>query len=1168
MLRSSPTQVLVSNSSSLGSLEGCTINITYLNDTMIPAALAVAAEQAHVYVSTATRLTLLSVTVIRVLHLEGCFIAIAGNNSGSIGSLEFSALSPASSIVTRFNAITTGFDPAMGTSIIRLALGCPPIDFIVILLNATNVTGSMVNSVAMAASSFAASSFALIDLDNTSAQSRTPVPTFHHIVMQSIVGEIFSLPLLVVTVYNGLSSSASRYPMLNGTMTFIDTSISSVTTAGSAVLQLTSPAGLHLTFLRCNLSGYVLYALFSLVDEGVETESGSVIPSPMFIQMIECTSSISSAAFFNIAVTNASSGNATTTTTTDIARTAGHIVALQGNIHARFVAQIECVDSNFTLDTYAMLMEFSVAVTSSVASYIPVSVSFRRCVFELLSAAVRIVGTTGVATTISNVPSPLACLANSLIELQSTNIHQFWKRYTIIQPLFVLIYPPMPFFLFYDVINSTISLEGCTIVVDQVETPFSTTIVRTSPSALLMDATGVISSSLIVLRGVTVEVIQNATFPALNTTLLNFTVVQLPTVTILLKQTTVTNLFALMNLPTLEPHTTAAAIQVSIGCGCRWCAAPSVALSSSFDYETAHCSPFTSLSHIAATTSTTQLSPSPVAPAWLSWDICTATTSLSRSLEQHTMSATTDPTIITFPGAKTASLNGSSATESPLFIGPAGNTAIVVPNSAQSAVVYASLVASTGTLSAISRGSVPALQRSSAALVLAAMCGGSSASSDDDGLFTSLGDNPLGVHFTIGDGDQSASFSYAAGAAIGNVVVVCIASVVAHSVWSFLKWSRVRSANGSSERNRAVVVAERIIDALLPSSPIPGAVALPYGTLVQPSIAACLALITSDGGGGTVAFGVAMLVVWLSVPLYFAFQILKVSRVDVMSDANHRTSKFILRSEPVVTHRTSTRDSTSSSTLSAAARFLMQPTEHWRFGRPLPNIDTLHVDKSITDSLGKRARSVSEHFGVGFEPYVSQREWFFLVEWGIAVGSGVFLGAADAMAIRSQNDDSGSDNTQACTAASLAAWSSIVFSVLQVTLYLLLRPFRVRLECIVGVAVATLCAVSEALILANDAEASVDVTLAATAVQLVAMLLTILREALMSKDNRKAMISKIEEPTPVSISQMSVNSPALCADASVTLRVLIQLACCAAYKAHESEIDPQTIYSVACVRKL
>ncbi|CUG87282.1 transmembrane protein, putative [Bodo saltans] len=167
------------------------------------------------------------------------------------------------------------------------------------------------------------------------------------------------------------------------------------------------------------------------------------------------------------------------------------------------------------------------------------------------------------------------------------------------------------------------------------------------------------------------------------------------------------------------------------------------------------------------------------------------------------------------------------------------------------------------------------------------------------------------------------------------------------------------------------------------------------------------------------------------------------------------------------------------------------------------------------------------------------------------------------MAIRSQNDDSGSgNNDQACAAAELAAWSSIVFNVLQVTLYLLLRPFRVRLECIVGVAVATLCAVSEALILVNDAEASVAVTLAATAVQLVAMLLTILREALPRRRNVSSIASdkgRCSSSTPpilhTNIKVLERRQSFRRMDSAVfetKLKVLVKLAC--QTKIHDDDV--------------
>ncbi|CUG87280.1 transmembrane protein, putative, partial [Bodo saltans] len=259
----------------------------------------------------------------------------------------------------------------------------------------------------------------------------------------------------------------------------------------------------------------------------------------------------------------------------------------------------------------------------------------------------------------------------------------------------------------------------------------------------------------------------------------------------------------------------------------------------------------------------------------------------------------------------------------------------VVPSAAQAVVVYAALAASTGALGAMARGAVPALQRSSAVALLASLCDASSDNSNE--IFTSFGDNPFGLHLSVDDGDH---FGNAAGAAVGNMLMVVAVSVASHAIGEGVTCALGRTTKRGSR------LAVRIIDALLPSSPIPGAVALPYGTLVQPSVAACLALVTSDGGGGTVALGAAMLLIWLSVAFYFAWQILLKCRVKVHLADNISRAEFALRSEPTVwLHGSSHR---APNSVSQAVVYVMEPTEQWSEVAPIndsedPTNDSLEL---------------------------------------------------------------------------------------------------------------------------------------------------------------------------------------------------------------------------------
>lgn len=412
-------------------------------------------------------------------------------------------------------------------------------------------------------------------------------------------------------------------------------------------------------------------------------------------------------------------------------------------------------------------------------------------------------------------------------------------------------------------------------------------------------------------------------------------------------------------------------------------------------------------------------------------------------------------------------------------------------------VVYASLILSSSTVSGVVRGSLPALQRAVAAQRLAGLClaargnvddgSGASSNSDDgvfdDVLFNTLAEDPTTLHFNVAVG----GLDYAAGAVIGNVLVVAALSVVSHGIAA----GRFLLDGKESKLARvAYAIAE------LPSSTFPpGALALPYATLVQPSIAACVALISSGGSGGAIALGTVMLLMWVSVPVYFGWQVLWRCRVVIdgrnLFVLQARASESHLRRGSVSAH-CCRRCVTERKWYS----HVFLPTRTW-----VSRVRT-KVATSFLEMIQTRSIDVSAYTKQRLEPlyssYVEQREWYFLVDWGVAIGSAVFLGVAYAMANqhRKNNDDGGSVSTDVCVAAKIALWSSVICGIIQLCLYFIFRPFQVRLDMYVGVAVGVLTVVSQALALADELDASQDVSLAATAVQLLVMVVNVVCELL------------------------------------------------------------------------
>ncbi|CUF20753.1 transmembrane protein, putative [Bodo saltans] len=138
------------------------------------------------------------------------------------------------------------------------------------------------------------------------------------------------------------------------------------------------------------------------------------------------------------------------------------------------------------------------------------------------------------------------------------------------------------------------------------------------------------------------------------------------------------------------------------------------------------------------------------------------------------------------------------------------------------------------------RGVVPGIQRAVASLRLAARCNAATiiASSDADGgstMFSDLADNALGVSIPVGAVDLSA----AGGAAVMNAVLVVIGAVL-HAL-SLLQRHALAHRRTRAEGKKPAV-PKIAIDAvsLLPASRLPGSLAVPYGTLLQPPRLYCV----------------------------------------------------------------------------------------------------------------------------------------------------------------------------------------------------------------------------------------------------------------------------------------------------------------------------------------
>ncbi|CUG87863.1 membrane-associated protein, putative, partial [Bodo saltans] len=207
-------------------------------------------------------------------------------------------------------------------------------------------------------------------------------------------------------------------------------------------------------------------------------------------------------------------------------------------------------------------------------------------------------------------------------------------------------------------------------------------------------------------------------------------------------------------------------------------------------------------------------------------------------------------------------------------------------------------------------------------------------SSPHDPPFSALADNPLSISLPIGatsDGGTS-SLDYAAGAALGNLLVVIVSAAMLHCVHLLQKRLR-RHARGdavpqpsgkalhsfaaaalSSSASKKVTPGEAMpssptrktlcsvptsVIALLPASPLPGSVRLVYVVLLQPGIGACIALMVSpERNISSVICGALLMMIWLLFPFYCGHKILIQGRSQ--AQPVHRSapseSAFLLRS--------------------------------------------------------------------------------------------------------------------------------------------------------------------------------------------------------------------------------------------------------------------------------
>ncbi|CUG26093.1 unnamed protein product [Bodo saltans] len=296
-LFSAPTQVVISDDPEqltflhrsmtlpvLG-LAGCSVVVTYLNGTSQPPAGATSPRQAHVFVYSSSVMTSIAILLQSVLYLEGSFVAIAGNYSGSIGTVQINA-TYGSYVVCR-NGLSQS---QTGTSLLWLAPGSSHIATLSILVRGTDVSAST--------NTILGSGFFLINIDNTSSNF-TDVPELHMIEIDSVIGSLYSYQMwLTMWIRASIFGNVfSAYPRFDGVVNFINCSIYAPT---SALLQFDNPQRLLLALHNITVYGGFF---LQLPSGGTTLLCGAVI-----VDILNSTLSLFNAHFFDTFALGSSSG--------------------------------------------------------------------------------------------------------------------------------------------------------------------------------------------------------------------------------------------------------------------------------------------------------------------------------------------------------------------------------------------------------------------------------------------------------------------------------------------------------------------------------------------------------------------------------------------------------------------------------------------------------------------------------------------------------------------------------------------------------------------------------------------------------------------------------------------------------------------------------------------
>jgi uncharacterized membrane protein YbaN (DUF454 family) len=334
-------------------------------------------------------------------------------------------------------------------------------------------------------------------------------------------------------------------------------------------------------------------------------------------------------------------------------------------------------------------------------------------------------------------------------------------------------------------------------------------------------------------------------------------------------------------------------------------------------------------------------------------------------------------------------------------------------------------------------GPLPFVQVSLKALALSRLC---DASSDDaeEPFSSGLMDNPLQIRFYGGGIPLAARF--VAGTVIGNILLCGVFAAIGVAVAACCRHRRPSSSNSAPHQSDAPQSLARQLWVSLPHAAT--ALAYPYSVLMQPIVAASVALITlpgvddqATGGGGGVVLGVVGVVVAVLSPLHW-FLVVHLNWFATSSMSGTSPVYFARRHEKL---RTLWRDKHQWQAMSLREQALLMlhglmtcPHSYTRW-----EVDRRHTSPHSTDRY-RRPATVEAYLGL-MEAYRPGCQWYFVVDALYGVGCGAVFGAAWAANVILDAEDSRDQSTRG--SCKWVLWVMLVVTLLMIAVLFLLRPF-------------------------------------------------------------------------------------------------------------------------------